>query len=220
MIDLQIHDQIFVLRMQAGENRFNHTSLDAWNAALDKVEQSEQPSALVTIGEGKFWSNGLDLDWMAAAGNDAARENVRRVHQLLARMLRLPLISVAALNGHAFAAGAMLALAHDYRIMRADRGFFCLPEVDIGIPFTPGMQALISARLPSVTAHEAIVTGRRYTSDVALQRGIVHELGAESEVLPKALALAKSLAGKNRETLGTIKRTAYANALAALEHND
>jgi enoyl-CoA hydratase/carnithine racemase len=219
MIDLQVHDQIFVLRMQAGENRFNQASLDAWNSALDKVEQSEQPSALVTIGDGKFWSNGLDLDWMAAAGSDAARENVRRVHRLLARILSLPLISVAALNGHAFAAGAMLALAHDYRIMRADRGFFCLPEVDIAIPFTPGMQALISARLPSFTAHEAIVSGRRYPGDVALQRGIVHELAPEQEVLSKALALAKSLAGKNRQTLGTIKRTAYSAALAALEND-
>ena len=45
------------------------------------------------------------------------------------------------------AGGCGLATAHDFRVMRADRGFWCLPEADIGIPFTRGMSALIQARL-------------------------------------------------------------------------
>ena len=64
-----------------------------------------------------------------------------RVHELLARLLEIGVPTVAAIQGHAFAAGAMLALAHDERVMRADRGWSCLPEVDINIPFTPGMSA-------------------------------------------------------------------------------
>jgi len=67
--------------------------------------------------------------------------------------------AIAALQGHTFAAGAMLALAHDQRVMRSDRGFFCFPEVDIGIPFTVGMNALITARLSARVAHEAMTTG-------------------------------------------------------------
>jgi len=217
MIDLQIQDHVFVLRLQNEENRFNSASLDAINAALDSVEASSEPTALVTVGAGKFYSNGLDLAWMAQAGVPAATQNVQRVHELLARMLTLPVITVAALNGHAFAAGAMLALAHDFRLMRADRGYFCLPEVDIQIPFTKTMQALIMARLPKRTAHEACVTGRRYGGDVALERGIVDGVESDAEVLPKAIALAKSLAGKHRPTLAAIKRSAYAEVLAALE---
>jgi Delta3-Delta2-enoyl-CoA isomerase len=56
----------------------------------------------------------------------------------------------------------MLALAYDLAVMRADRGYFCLPEVVLGMPFTPGMNALIRARLPIAAAHEAMTTGRRY----------------------------------------------------------
>ena len=219
MIDLQIQDQVFVLHLQNEENRFNRDSLNAIEDALDKVEarREEEPTALVTVGAGKFYSNGLDLAWMSQAGAPAATENVQRVHELLVRMLTFPVITVAALNGHAFAAGAMLALAHDFRVMRKDRGYFCLPEVDIQIPFTKTMQSLIIARLPKRTAHEACVTGRRYGGDVALERGIVDQVESEAEVLPKAIALAKSYAGKHPSTLSAIKRGAYAEVLASLE---
>jgi enoyl-CoA hydratase/carnithine racemase len=217
MLDLQQQDQVFVLQLKNEENRFNRDSLDAINAALDKVEQFGEPTALVTVGAGKFYSNGLDLAWMGQAGTQAAIENVQRVHELLVRMLTFPVITVAALNGHAFAAGAMLALAHDFRVMRSDRGFFCLPEVDIQIPFTKTMQSLIMARLSPQTAHEVCVTGKRYGGEQAVQRGIVDEAAAEAEVLPKAIALAKSLAGKHRSTLQAIKRGAYGHVIAALE---
>jgi enoyl-CoA hydratase/carnithine racemase len=216
MIDLRVQDQVFVLHMQDGENRFNRSSLDAFGEALDVVEHSTAPTALVTCGEGKFYSNGLDLAWMSDAGPEAAAENVQRVHELLVRMLTFPLITVAALNGHAFAAGGMLALAHDFRVMRGDRGYFCLPEVDIGIPFTSTMQSLIYARLPTRTAHEACVTGKRYGGEVALERGIVDQVADEAAVLPQAIALAQSLMGKDRATLAAIKRTAYAGVLHSL----
>ncbi|HEX4351861.1 MAG TPA: enoyl-CoA hydratase/isomerase family protein [Polyangiales bacterium] len=217
MIDLQVDDQVHILRMNQGENRFNRASLDAWNAALDAIEQSELPTALVTCGEGKFYSNGLDLDWMVAAGQDEAIENVQRVHELLVRVLTLPVITIAAISGHAFAAGAMFALAHDFRLMRSDRGFFCLPEVDVQLPFSETMQTLIVNRLPIQTAHEAMVTGRRYGGPQALERGIVDAVESESEVVPKAIALAKSFIGKPRATLGAIKRAKYATVIAACE---
>ena len=105
------------------------------------------------------------------------------VHALYARLLGFAAPTVAAVQGHAFAGGAMLALAHDIRVMRADRGWFCLPEVDINIPFTPGMSALITARLPVNAAHEAMTTGRRYTAPEALGAGIVAEALPEADVL-------------------------------------
>lgn len=46
-------------------------------------------------------------------------------------MLTLPMPTVAAVTGHAFGGGALLAMAHDWRVMRGDRGYFCFPEVDI-----------------------------------------------------------------------------------------
>jgi enoyl-CoA hydratase/carnithine racemase len=206
---------VFVLTLGDGENRFNKDSLDALEACLDEVEAAPSPRALVTTADGKFWSNGLDLEWLAKQGEGVV-PFVSRLHELLARMLELGVPSVAALQGHTFAGGAMLALTHDQLIMRADRGFFCLPEIDLNIPFTPGMSALIAARLPTRTAHEAMTTGRRYGGTDAAAAGIVHETAGEGELLARALELAGAQAPKNPDTLRTIKQRLYGETLAAL----
>jgi enoyl-CoA hydratase/carnithine racemase len=78
------------------------------------------------------------LEWMAKVGEQDAQNCVRKLHDVVARLLTFPLPTVATITGHAFAGGALLALACDYRVMREDRGFFCLPETDIRLVFTPG----------------------------------------------------------------------------------
>ena len=215
MPTLERHDEVFVLDIGDGENRFHPDWIASVNAALDEAEQAEGPRALVTAATGKFYSNGLDLEWLMANG-DRYNEYVAGVHQLFGRLLALPMPTVAALQGHTFAAGAMFSLAHDLRVMRADRGFWCLPEADINIPFTPAMSALIQARLAPQTAHEAMVTARRYGGEDAAKAAIVDRAVAEEEVRPAAIELARSLAGKDATTLGTIKARMYAPALELL----
>ena len=207
-------DQIAVLNLGDDENRFSLGFLDDVDGHLDEITASEA-DGLVTTGSGKFYSNGLDLDWLLAHG-DQMQFYVGRVHALFARILTLPIPTVAALNGHAFGAGAMLAIAHDYRVMRADRGFFCFPEVDIRIPFTPGMAALIQAKLTPASAVASMTTGRRFGGADALQYAIVDATAAEDAVLDTALEFLAPLGGKDAGTLGAIKNTMFAGAVAAL----
>ncbi len=209
--------EVSVLSLSAPEGRFNPTSLSAIAAVLDELEGSDAPGGLVITGEGKFFSNGLDLDWMGTAPPGGAAQVLNGLHALLARLLVFPTATVASINGHAFAAGAMLALACDARVMREDRGYFCVPEVDLGLPFTPGMTALLKARLSPATAHEAMVTGRRYGAPEALAAGIVEAAAPSELVLEAAVARAAALTGKPRATVAAIKRGLYADAVAALE---
>jgi enoyl-CoA hydratase/carnithine racemase len=218
MIELGRERDVFVLRMVSGENRMNRRWLDEMNGALDQIEAAPDPLALVTTGSGKFFSNGLDLDWIKESGIDM-RPFVADVEKLLARVLAAPYITIAACNGHTFAAGAMLALAHDFRIMRADRGFFCLPEVDIGIPFTAGMNSLIMSRMTITAAHEVMVTGKRFGGEEAARLHIVHRAVAADRVLPMALVVAMEQAGKDRRTLSTIKHRMYAETIRLLENS-
>lgn len=215
MFDLQRDGDVHVLRFDDGENRFTPAFLDRFHEALDEVERAEGAKALVTVGTGKFYSNGLDLGRLGGRG-DEIEAYLKEVHGLYARLLAFPAPTVAALNGHAFAGGAMLALAHDFAVMRSDRGYFCLPEVDLGMSFTPGMSALIQARLSPAVAHQAMITGRRFTAAEALTAGIAGEAGVEAEVLPKATALAASLAGKDGAVVARIRKGLYGPAIEAL----
>ena len=206
---------VFVLNLGDDENRFSLQWLAEVHGYLDTVTDADGPRALVTTASGKFFSNGLDLDWLSA-NPDKFAEYVNSVHALLARPLGLGVPSIAAIQGHCFAAGGMFALAHDFRVMRSDRGFFCLPEIDIHIPFTRGMSSLIQARLSKRTAHEAMTTGRRYGGEEAEAAGIVDAVAGEDAVLSTAIELARPLAKNAGSTLATIKRRMYTEALAAL----
>lgn len=211
--NLHYQDKIAVLTLGDDENRFAPDWLDTVNAHLDTAERDAQ--GLITTGSGKFYSNGLDLDWLMAHG-DRTEWYVARVQELFARILTFPLPTVAAVNGHAFGAGAMLAIAHDYRVMRDDRGYYCFPEVDIDIPFTPGMAALIQAKLSPQAAVTAMTTGYRFGGPEALAAGLVDATAAEAEVLTSAVDRLTPLLGKNPATLAAIKNTMYGAATAAL----
>ena len=207
-------DGVAVLNLGDDENRFSLDFLDDIDARLTEIADSGA-AGLVTTGTGKFYSNGLDLDWLLAHG-DQMQSYVSRVHALFARVLTLPMPTAAALNGHAFGAGAMLAMAHDYRVMRDDRGYFCFPEVDIRIPFTTGMAALIQAKLTPAAAVASMTTGRRFGGPEAQQVGIVDATAAQDAVAGTAVGLVKPLGGKDSGTLGAIKATMFAPAIAAL----
>ncbi|WP_431955698.1 enoyl-CoA hydratase-related protein [Nocardia lijiangensis] len=214
MPTLEYHDKIAVLDLGGDENRFSPDFLDEVDTHLDTA-LAEGAQGLITTASGKFYSNGLDLDWLGA-NTDRGQWYVARVQALLARVLTLPVPTAAALPGHAFGAGAMLAIAHDYRVMRADRGYFCFPEVDIRIPFTPGMAALIQAKLTPKAAVASMTTGRRYGGEAAAEAGIVDVAAAEDQVLAGALEMLIPLGGKDSGTLGAIKNTMFAPAVAAL----
>jgi enoyl-CoA hydratase/carnithine racemase len=135
-------------------------------------------------------------------------------------VLAFPRPTVAALNGHAFAGGLMLALAHDLRLMRTDRGYACLPEVDLRLVLQPGMTALVQSKLRRQVVHEALVTGRRYGGADALARGLVDEALPDAELLPRAVAVAGELAQKDPATVAGLKRALHAATLRLLEGPD
>lgn len=217
LIGLEFDDGVYVLHMRSGPNLLNLDFVRALNEALDEVEGSTGPAALVTTGEGKFYSNGLDLAWMLGDGAGQMAEFGPLLQRTFARLVAFPVVTVAALNGHVFAAGAVLALTHDFRVMRSDRGFFCLPEVDLQVPFPAGIMAVVQSRLPAAMLHEAILSGRRYDAAGAVAGGGVDAALPEAEVLPHAVAMARGLAEKHRATLVALKRALYPDVLEKLE---
>ena len=206
---------LWTLDLGDDENRFSPGVLDQTIDALQGLAAGSEPAALVTTGSGKFFSNGLDLDWLGAHPDELG-PYVARIQELFDVVLTLPVPTVAAVNGHAFGGGAMLAMAHDWRVMREDRGYVCFPEVDILIPFTEGMNALVMAKLSPRTAVDAMTTGRRFGGAEALAAGIVDATSPVDDLAATAAGLVRDLAGKDRTTLGTIKSRMFAPVSAAL----
>ena len=81
----------------------------------------------------------------------------------------------------------------------------------------PGMSDLITAKLPPPTAHDAIVTGRRYGGGEAAAAGIVHEAVAEDDVLPRAVELAAAQAPKRGENVTALRSRPYRDLLVTLD---
>lgn len=218
MITRTLDGDVLVARMDAGENCFRPELLGALEELLDLVEREDGPGGLVLTGSDKIFSYGLDLAWMAGATIAEQDEVLRRLHQVYARLMAAPVPTAAALNGHAFGGGAMLALACDVRTMRAERGWFCLPEVDFGLPFTAGMTALIRSRLTPPAALEAMTTGRRWGGTDAHAAGIVDAAvaGEPEAVVAAAVERIAPLAGKQRALVHAIKRGLHGATLDAL----
>jgi enoyl-CoA hydratase/carnithine racemase len=212
---LEQRGSIFILNLGDTENRFNFDSVSHLISLIDQVDAAPGDKALVTVARGKFWSNGLDLDWIIANRIELA-DLVVAVQELFARVLEAAYPTVAVIQGHCYAAGGMLALAHDVRFMREDRGFLCFPEVDIKMTFTAGMSSLLTSRLSAQTAHQAMVLGRLYTAPEAESAGIVDGIFSETDLEQHAIAYAETLAGKDSATIASIKQTLYASTLALL----
>lgn len=217
MIVLEQQGSVFIATLDRDENVIDPPFVERFGAVLDEVSAISGPRTLVTTGSGRFFSTGLSLGYLETLDTNALQPFLSTVDHLLARLVSAPFVTVAAINGHCVAAGALLALAHDYRVMRADRGFFALPSVDVGIPFTRGMTALIARKVPPPWSDDLAISGDRFGGREASSRHVVHRAVPEDAVVPMSVEIAERHAGKDAATLGTIKERLYHDVLAALD---
>lgn len=184
------------------ENRFAIDWMDSVSGLVDDAVAAKKP--LIISATGKFFTNGLDTDYIFA-GNSLP-PYLDAVHALYSKVLTAAVPTVVAVQGHAFGAGAMLALCADYRIMRSDRGFWSLPEAALNMPFPRGMASVIRTRIPDASATEAMLTSRRYGGEDAVAAGIVDEAVPEAQLLERAREVARERASFAGDNLGNIKR--------------
>ena len=226
MITLEKKDSIYYLTMDAEENRWNTTFVRDIAEALDEIENDEGPGALITSSTNpKFFSNGLDLDWMQSPENhlDGGDREVfgEEFMFLMGRVITLPIPTVCAINGHAFGAGFMFALSHDIRIMREDRGFLCANEMQLGLPIPRPELALFKHKVPANAFFETVQLSKRWTGSDALNAGIIQGVSSLEELPEVALKKAEELAplANNRKNFGNQKEMLYGeNAAINLTH--
>jgi len=224
IIEYAIDEKVAVLTMNDGENRFNPSFLKAFLEVLDEIEQKTDVDALVvTSSHEKIFCNGIDLDWLAPLIQKGDKESTAAflysMNDLLKRILLYPMPTIAAISGHAFAGGAIMSCAFDFRFMRSDRGYFCFPEVDLGVPFLRGMIAIIRKAVPLYKFEEMKYTGKRVTAEECEAHHIVLKACHRDELMDEALSFAKGLR-KRREVMAEMKKRSYKDILLSIEIED
>lgn len=118
-------------------------------------------------------------------------------NQLLRTLLDFPFPTICLITGHTFGGACLLTLAHDYRIMNSQRGFWSMPPVNLGLHFD-GMGALLRAKLRPQVSRAVLLEAHKFTGKEAFEAGIVDEIALPEDMLDKAVALAEKVKGKSK----------------------
>jgi enoyl-CoA hydratase/carnithine racemase len=210
IIEMAKEGTISVVKMNNVEN-FHHLDFArALNDMLAEVIKDESVTAMVmTSTDEKNWSQGIDLQWMmglmANKDTEPIIEFLLTMDKVFKQLLTYPVPAIAAINGHCFANAAIMASAFDFRFMKSDRGFYCVPEVDINIQFAPAMKTMLLHKYSRPVIYNLMLTGQRLTAPEAEKAGIIMKACKDAgETFETAMAFAQSM-NKLRDTYGRMK---------------
>ncbi|MBW2544809.1 MAG: enoyl-CoA hydratase/isomerase family protein [Deltaproteobacteria bacterium] len=216
---------VAVMTMNNGENRHNPDFNRAILNAFDEIEKDETVSSVViTSSDQKNWSQGIDVEWIMGAMNNketaAIKDFMYGLNRTFTRILNFPMPVIASINGHVFGDGTIMACACDFRFMKADKGYFCFPEVDINIPFLPGMLAVIKKAIPYYKLEELVYSGKRAgAKELEASHVIVKASENEEELLEDAMAFARTFT-KNRPVFEQLKKRLHKHIVEIMEKED
>ncbi|GLJ51415.1 hypothetical protein SUGI_1092800 [Cryptomeria japonica] len=225
MCSLEKRGKVFILTLLGDDDhRFNPTTLDAISGALKEVEESPDAAALVTASQGKYFSNGLDLRWIAEDPNarlDIIRDKFENV---LATFMRVGIPTVAAIGGHAAAGGLILALAHDYRFMTEGRSVLYMSELDHGMHLPRSLMALIRSKLHPAALRDVVLGARKLSAQMGMERGMLDGVCEDpAETLETAVREAEKMVGRGwkREVYRGLRLSAFPGVVEELDaHRD
>lgn len=218
-------ETVAILTMTNGANKQNLDFANILNAMLDEIIADKAVTALIiTSNDEKNFSQGIDVEWIL----DKAQKKeyppvidfIRGMDIVFKKLVSYPVPVIAAINGHAFGNGSIMSCACDFRFMRSDKGFFCFPEVNLGIPFRPGMNAFIKKAVPMYKLTEMQLTGNRYTAkEMEAHHVILKACEDQAGLMAQALAFAKTLK-KKRGIFGELKKRLHKDIIETLEAPD
>lgn len=180
-ISLERRDGCVGIRLARGEANALTTSLI--RELADAAEEAGQSARGVLLaGGGRFFSNGVDLDWALGEPRDSIREMFLELGRLILALLEAPVPVVGAIRGHAIGAGLAMFLACDYRCAATGRVLIGKPEILLGVPNPYYGDQLLRFVAGDFAASDLIYTGRLIHAEEGRSLGLVHEAGPKEEI--------------------------------------
>lgn len=187
-------------------NALGPSEFEALARAWEAIADDRDVRCIVVTGEGEaaFCSGAqLDADFSGVSDLD------EMVDRALLKTRVLPIPMVAAVNGHCVAGGFELMLACDVRV-GSESAKLGLPEVHWGIVPSGGAAMKLVEQIGHARAMQLMLTAELVTAAQALQMGLLNEVMPAHEVLPRALSVARLIAGNSPLAVRHTKRLALA----------
>jgi enoyl-CoA hydratase len=172
------------------------------------VEIGTVDEARVVLMTSKFrvFGAGLDLKMAAKMDTDRWHNYALALHHSFNRLENIPKPVIAVINGPALAGGLLISLSCDFRFMGEKKGYFGLPEVNLGIPYLAGVTKRLPALIGRANAIDLMFTGRNISAHEAKQMGLLNQVFKDNELFEKSMEFAQMLASKGRYTIAAAKR--------------
>ena len=225
VVDWEKQDSIAVISMNNGENRHNPAFVRAMLKIFSEILGDESMDGVViTSSDSRHWSLGLDVDWLVQRTKEQDCQPIKdflySLNDLFKTMLTFPMPLIASINGHCAANGLLLACACDFRFMKSDKGLARFPEVDLGIPFLPGMIAVTKKGIPLYKFEEMKYTGQRFTAlDLEEHHIILKSFKDAKTLMRESLEFARSFK-KGRGIFGEMKKRMNKDIIRVFEKED
>jgi enoyl-CoA hydratase len=206
VLEKEFADRILTIRMAHGKASALDLELcQALQSAFEDAAADDAVDAVVLTGTGAIFSAGVDLPRMISAGDGYIDDFVAALDAALRGVFVFPKPVIAAVNGHAIAGGAILALACDHRLMSGRR--IGVPELLVGVPFPALALAIVRFAIPRQHLQPMIYFGRTIEAEDAHEMGIIDEIPAAADLLlGRAHAVAQRLASIPRDAFRLTKR--------------
>ncbi|KAH8089045.1 ClpP/crotonase-like domain-containing protein [Filobasidium floriforme] len=215
--DNRLTDDMFAqLAAAMDQVEYEWRSQNKWEGFFDKKRKG---GALILTSEiTKFFSNGLDFE----NSIKNPRFHLDIFSPVAVRLLTFPLVTIAAINGHAFAGGFLLALCCDYRLMTDGKAWCCMNEVDFGAPFPPFFSSLLSTKLrSSPNLLREVSLAKRFTAPELHKAGVVDEIVPTAKLRGRAIEFGNEIGLKSAQgPWGLIKEELYYDCLQHAKRTD
>ena len=211
-IQLTRRDEFAVITLNRPDalNALSFALIGDLGRALDEVAASDARALLITGAGEKAFCAGADIKELTGRSLVEQKRGAETGQATLAKLDRLPMPSVAVINGYAFGGGLELALACTFRIATRNAKVG-QPELKLGlIPGYGGTQRLPRA-VGEARAMEMILTGRTVDAEEALRIGLVQRI-VEGDAMAAGIAYAREFSGYSLPVLG-LAREAVGRAL-------
>jgi 3,2-trans-enoyl-CoA isomerase len=197
-LTLDREEGILVITMARGKaNALNCEMVEELQQALNHARADDRTHGVVlTSGAPKMFCGGFDVQEVFGYAPDKLTRYIARFIRLFDTIRHLPKPTIAGINGHCYAGGAILALACDELIMAEGDFQFALNEVSLGVVLPARMVQALAAVVPGPTARQMFLEGHAWRSQEAEHHGIVEELVPLGNVRHRALTMTRQLASK------------------------